>query len=231
MALGAFAFADPSSILIHYDYSAPYGDAVVVAAQTLWPGATILPIVGDNWPAFNTALTTGTYDIIVLEDWYYNTDNCDWATLLTIYNTTDTRIFLSDWKLGSGSTGIQPLRTAMGVTGVSTISGSVIPHYAWEPAHAICDGISDWGWQDPGLGVLNNRLTVSTAVPVTGWTSGITAGQAGICVANDGFSIVSGYTPAYANSGLAIWTNILEFMANTSGALEQSTWGAIKAGF
>ena len=230
LCLAAGALADPSLVLIHLDNYAGYGDAVLDACDNLWPGATILPVLADDWATFNTALTTGPYDLIILENWNVNTDGCDWATLLNIYNTTDTRIFLSDWKLSSGATGVADLMNAMGVTGAVTI-GSVIPMYVWDAGHPICDGIGDWTWVDPGLGVLNNKLTVSDAIPVTGWTASVTAGEAAICVANDGYSVISGFTPAYANDAVGIWENILEFMAGGTGALQQSTWGAIKSSF
>lgn len=229
LSLAPIAMSDPGLILVHYDFYSGYGDAVLIACDNLWPGSTVLPVY-DDWPLFNTALTTGPYDIIVLENWWFNSDACDWATLLTIYNTSDTRIFLSDWRLSNGATGIQDLMHTMGASSAAPISGGVIPLYAWEPTHPICVGITDWGWQDPGLGVLNNRLTVSDAVPVTGWTASLTAGQAAICVANDDHNVISGFTPAYANEAVAIWENILEFMWETS-ALEQTTWGAIKANF
>lgn len=68
----------------------------------------------------------------------------------------------------------------------------------------------------------------SDADPVTGWTFSSQTGEAGICVANDGASVISGYTPGYAVMDVEIWTNILQFMADDE-ALEGSTWGSIKA--
>jgi len=230
ISVASVAVSDPNLVLIHYDSYGGYGEAVLDAAFNIWPSATILPVL-DDWPLFNNALTTGPYDIIVLENWNVNTDDCDWATLNTIYTTSDTRIFLSDWKLSSGGTGVQTLMNTMGASSAAPISGGVIPHYAWEPAHDICMGIADWNWMDPGLGILNNRLTVSDAFPVTGWSASPTAGEAAICVANDGRSVISGFTPAYAVESQAIWENILIFMWDGGSALQQGTWGSIKASF
>jgi hypothetical protein len=113
---------------------------------------------------------------------------------------------------------------------VTGFAAPVIPHYAWNTSHPICDGISDWSWFDPGLGIVNGRVTVSTATPVTGWTSTPTAGQAGIVVCPDGSSIVSGFTVAYSTDAVDIWTNIIQFMYGDV-SLTPSTWGSIKTEF
>lgn len=220
---------DPTDILVHYENSVGYGENVINAINNLWPTVTIHAYCGDTWTSFNDALDTGTYDLIILENWYYNTDDCNWEKLCDLYNSSDVRIFLSDWKLSLGTTGVQTLMNYMGVSG-ATSNGDVKTHYAWEVTHPICDGITDWSQENPGLGILSNNLTVSDAIPVTGWVSSPQSGQAGICVANDGSSIVSGYTPAYSVDGLAIWENILDFMWDPT-TLESTTWGDIKANF
>ncbi|MCD4702643.1 MAG: hypothetical protein K8S24_12385 [Candidatus Aegiribacteria sp.] len=229
VSVTGICLADPGLVLVHYDIHGGYGTAVFDAITNVWPGSTVHSVEGADWTTFNNALATNTYDVIILENWNASSDNCDWAALLNIYNMSDTRIFLSDWKLISGATGVQDLMIAMGVSGVTT-NGSILPHYAWEPMHMICDGISDWGQVDVGLGIDSNNLTHSSAVPVTGWTATATPGMAGICIASDGVSIISGYTPAYSNECVAIWENILEFMG-APVALQQSTWGEIKSSF
>ncbi len=226
---------DPANVLIYYDESAGFGTASITAATNLWPSANIESYQGypgAQQAAFNAALTGlgAGWDIVVIESWYANGDELYWGGVIDLYDTGAARIYASTWQWASGSAGQGTLANNMGVTGYADIAAPVIPHYAWEPAHPICDGIADWGWADPGLLTLNARLTVSDAVPITGWTASVTAGQAGICVANDGHSVISGYTPAYANESVAIWENILNFMWGTS-ALQQSTWGEIKASF
>lgn len=237
LLFAAVGFAqDPSNILIYHDVSGGYGNAVVTAAENLWPTANVEAYTGEpggQQAAFNTALASlgDGWDIVVLESWYANGNDLNWSAVNDLYDTGAIKVFASTWQWTSGTAGQGALGNAMGVSGFSGISGSVIPHYAWEAGHPIADGISDWGWNDPGLGILNARFTVSDATPVTGWTASAQAGQAGICVANDGYSVISGYNPSYANESVAIWENIYEFMWTGGSALERSTWGEIKASF
>lgn len=236
LVLSAIASAqDPANVLIYYDDSAGFGNAVNTAASNLWPAANIESYSGEpggQQAAFNSALTGlgDGWDIIVIESWYANGNELYWGGVNDLYDTGAARIFASTWQWTSGTAGQEALGNAMGVTGFAGFGAPPIPHYAWDPAHPIAGGITDWDWADPGLGILNARFTVSDAVPITGWTATETPGEAGICVANDGHSVISGYTPAYANEGVAIWENILSFMWGTS-ALQQSTWGAIKTSF
>ncbi len=230
----AMAFAqDPANVLIYHDVSGGYGDTVDTAAQDLWPSANVEAYTGyptAQHAAFNAALDGGTdWDIVVLECWYANTNDIDWVSLLAHYNAGDFVIYVSNWQMASGTSGQAALGTAMGVTAYTSIT-SVISHYAWETSHAICSGVSTWDWVDPGLGSLNNKLTVSDATPVTGWTSSSSAGEAGICVANDGYSVISGFTPAYSAAADVIWTNIYNFMWRDT-ALQRDTWAGIKASF
>ncbi len=226
---------DPANILIYYDDSAGFGTGAITAANNLWPSANIESYNGQpggQQLAFNAALNGlgAGWDIIVIESWYANGNDLYWGGVNDLYDTGGAIIFASTWQWSTGTAGQGALGNAMGVSGFSGFGTPVIPHYAWEPAHPIADGISDWGWSDPGLITLNARLTVSDAVPVTGWTASSAAGQAGICVANDGQSVISGYTPAYANESVAIWENIFNFMWGTT-SLQHATWGAIKSSF
>jgi len=231
LLLVAVAFGqDPTNILIYHDNSGAYGPAVSTAAANLWPGANILSTSGAAMQGnFNDALTTAAWDIVVVESWYDDSDGLNWAGIASYYSGGG-RLYVSTWEWTGGSSGQGALGNSMGVSGYSNISGGVIPHYAWETSHPICLGISDWGWSDPGLGILNCKFTVSTATPVTGWTASAQTGQAGICIAPDGHSIASGFTLAYATQGVAIWENVLDFMWGGS-ALERTTWGEIKASF
>lgn len=235
LLLSAVAFAqDPANILIYHDVTGGFGDTVDTAAQALWSSANIQHFTGEpgsQQAAFNAALDGGTdWDIVVLECWYADTNGINWASLLTHYNAGDFALYVSNWQWSSGSSGQAALGNAMGVSAFAGFGTPVIPHYAWETGHPICSGVTDWGWTDPGLITVNCRFTVSDATPVTGWTASASAGQAGICVANDGKSVISGFTPAYSSYADVIWTNIYEFMWANS-ALERSTWGEIKASF
>lgn len=219
---------DPTDILVYHDTESGYGTAVTTAIDNLWPSCNVSDNTGgeSGMINFNNDLYSQDWDLIIVECWYYDTDDLDWATLNDIYDTNT--IFATCWEWMGGTSGQMDLANSMGVTNVSTIS-SLIPHYAWDEAHPICDGIGDWSWEDPGLMTLNNRMTVSDAIPVTGWTADEQSGEAGICVANDGSSVISGYTPGYAVEDVAIWENILQFMWGDE-ALVPTTWGSIKAG-
>ncbi len=228
VSAAVFAQAPPENVLVWYDNYGGYGNAVLTAIGNLWPAANVQSYT-NNATGFNAALNNlgDGWDIIVIEAWYYNPGSLYYGGVKDLYDTSAARVFFSSWQMMGNSFF---LANAMGVTSTSSVSGGVIPHYAWEAGHAICEGIGDWGWNDPGLGVLNNRLTVSSATPVTGWTSSPGAGQAGICVANDGRSVISGFTPAYANEAVDIWENILDFMWPTT-SLTRTSWGEIKASF
>ncbi len=231
--MAAGTFAEPTDILVYHEVQSGYGTAVIDAINILWPSVNLSAHTGGEagMLAFNAELGAQNWDIIITECWYYDTDDLYWPGINDLYDTGAAAIYASCWEWNGGTSNQIGLANAMGVTGVSEISGGVIPHYAWEPTHPICDGISDWSWADPGLGVLNARFTVSDATPVTGWTSSPTSGEAGICVANDGISVISGFTAGYAIEDVAIWTNILEFMAGEPGSLESTTWGDIKTNF
>jgi len=229
------AFAQPTNILIYHDVSGGFGDTVDTAAQALWPSANIEAYTGEpggQQVDFNTALDGGTdWDIVVLECWYQNTNDINWASLLAHYNAGDFPIFAANWQWESGTSGQSALANAMGVSGYVGFGSPVIPHYAWEASHPICAGVTDWAWANPGLGTLNSRFTVTDATPVTGWTASPAAGEAGICVANDGRSVISGFTPAYSASADDIWTNIYEFMWGGPSSLQSDTWAGIKTSF
>lgn len=229
--LAVAAFAQPENILIYHDTSGSVGGAVSTAAANLWPSANILTTSGTAMQGnFNDALTTAAWDIVVVESWYDDSDGLDWAGI-TSYFSGGGCLYVSTWEWTNGTSGQSALGNSMGVSSFATFGSPVIPHYAWEPSHAICDGISDWTWTDPGLGILNCRMTVSDATPVTGWVASATAGQAGLCVANDGQSVISGFTLAYATEGIAIWENVLGFMWSGGSALERSSWAEIKTSF
>jgi hypothetical protein len=222
--------AQPSDILIYADVELGYGTAVTTACGNLWPSANVHSYSGGTagQTAFNTDLGAGGWDIVVIESWYYDSDYLNFMGINDIFDTTP--CFVACWEWGGGTSGQMTLANNMGVSAVTTISGSPIPHYAWDPTHPICVGISDWSWNNPGLGILNNRFTVSTATPVTGWTSTSSSGQAGICCVAGCTSVISGFTPAYANQAVPIWENILGYMSGAP-ALERSTWGEIKTLF
>jgi len=207
---------------------------VDTAAQALWSSANIQSYTGQpggQQADFNTALDGGTdWDIVILECWYASTNNIGWASLLAHYNAGDFVLYVSNWQWNSGSSGLAALATAMGVSSIVTFGDYIIPHYAWNPSHQICSGISDWNWSDAGIITLNCIFTVSDATPVTGWTASPAAGEAGICVANDGYSVINAYTLAYSVQSDDLWTNIYNFMWRYT-ALSRETWGGIKASF
>lgn len=231
LALAGAALAQPSDILIYHDTESGFGTAVTTAIGNLWPGTTVDAFTGgtSGQTAFNTALNTNSYDIIIIECWYWDTDDLYWGGVNDLYDTGGAVVYASSWEWEGGTSGQIGLANAMGVAS-TTPDYNLSTHYVWEAGHPIVDGITDWTQTDPGLNVKNAWFTVNDATPVTGWAATPTPGYAGICVANDGHSVISGFQIGYANDGVAIWENVLEFMASGM-SLQQSTWGAIKSSF
>lgn len=231
MALTGMAVAQPSNVLVYNDTYGGYGDAVITAIGNVWPGATVDAFTGGEagQTAFNTALNTNTYDVIIIECWYWDTDDLYWGGVNDLYDTGAAVVYASSWEWENGTSGQLALANAMGVAS-TTPDFNLSPMYVWDAGHPIVDGITDWSQADPGLNIKNTWMTVDDADPITGWAATPTPGQAAICVANDGISVISGFTAGYANDGVNIWENILGFMEGGT-ALQQSTWGAIKSSF
>ena len=226
----AVSFAqDPENILVGHDIIFGLGGDVLTAIGNLWPGAYLESYDGD-YDGFNTAINGGTdWDIIVCEA--HNCDPCVVFASLEAYYNSGGLLFYASWVMDISTS----LNAAMGVSGATSISGPgsglYLDTYLWDTGHDIGVGITDWCCTDPGYGVLGHALTVSEAVPVTGWVPAETAGEAAICVTNDGASIISGYFPSLnPTQGVELWENILTFMWESVG-LVPSTWGSIKTQF
>ncbi len=227
----AAAAQDPGNILIYHDSFGGAGDEVLTAIGNLWPSATVMAYTYSTggMASFNTDLGSigSDLDIIIIDCWCGYESDLNWDAVKALYDAGTALVFASCWKWSSASI----LGGAMGVTGYSDIN-TVIPHYAWDTGHDIASGITDWSWAPPtGPDVINIRMTVSDATPVTGWADTQTVGEAGICVANDGRSVISGYTPAFSAEGVALWENILEFMWLGPQTLQHGTWAGIKTAF
>jgi hypothetical protein len=225
------AAQDPVNILIYSDSFGGYGDDVFAAVSSLWPSANVMAYhdAYTGPAAFNADMNTygDTLDIIIMDCWCGFYADFNWDVMTTLYNAGTVKFYASCWKWGSVPA---CLANAMGVSGYGDVT-SVIPHYSWDDSHPITAGITDWGWAEPGVGTMGSRMTVSTATPVTGWSETPVAANAGLCVANDGRSIVSGYTIAFANQSAAIWENVLGFMWNGVQSLHHTTWADIKASY
>jgi hypothetical protein len=235
LAVGAALAQPPANILVYHDINNGYGDAVLTAIGNLWPGVNLESYTGQpggQQVQFNTAFNgTTDWDIVILECWFANTNTIDWPSITDAYdtNTGSAVFFVSNWQFNSGTNGQMALANKMGVTGPTDLM-SIMPHYLWDAGHPIGAGISDWSQVDPSIIRKGISWWWVAATPVTGWTPTETNGEAGICVAGDGSSVISGYAPAYSVEGLAIWTNILTFMWGET-SLERSTWGEIKTMF
>lgn len=199
---------DPEDILVKYDVYGGYGNAVLDAIDGLWPSANVVSYSGNTWSSFTSDLNSDDWDMVICEAHnYYDTTGSAYSAMNTYYNDGG-KLFFVEWSMANAGT----LLNSMGVTSHSSVPMPPASHYTWE-THPITDGVSDWTYGDPGYGTGGRRLTVSDADPVTGWSSSETSGQAGICVANDGSSVVSGYFPSLNtwDAGM-IWENILNFM-------------------
>ena len=223
---------DPSNILIYQDLLGENGNEAVIACQNLWPGANVYPCAGNPfgmWTQFNDALTTGTWDIVIVEAWEEATYDLDWEGLNSYYNNGGL-LYASAWSWVEPTPEQVELLIDMGITGAGYFTEHV-PHYVWNPDHPITAGISDWDWDPPwAIAFTNSYLGTGDATPLTGWTPEPSADHAAICLAPDGRSIVSGFCLAYANEDMQIWENVLQFMWNST-SLERTTWGSIKSSF
>ncbi len=220
--------APPSKILVKYDVYGGYGNAVINALKAKWSAATITSYAGNTWPVFISQLTTGTWDVVIVEGHNYRgTSTTQYQALATWYNTKPGPLFYTDWYMYGSLNNV--LETAMGAGNGLRKAMPPKPHYAWVTTHPICSGITSWTYGNPGYGTGGNGMPWTTATPVTGWTSSSTPGQGGIMVAPDKHSIISGYMPSLNSSqGEKIWANILEFMWGSSSVSPQSL-GKVKA--
>lgn len=225
------AFAqDPNIVTIEYDEYGGYGTAPLTAIAALWPSCTVESFNG-NPTGWADAIDSSTDILIGDMHNYALQDVAAYSYITDWYNDPAMGpIWYASWQMGS-YTYDDALTAAMGITGVTAVSMPPITHYAWEPSHQVFNGITDLSYGDPGYTTGANRITVGTATPISGWTSTISTGQAAMCVAPDGESIISGYFASLnPTQAVDIWTNILMFMWGEEG-LTPATWGSIKAGF
>jgi hypothetical protein len=231
VSVAVVAAQDPVNILIYSDSFGGYGDDVFTTVSALWPSANVMAYhdAYTGPTAFNTDMNTygNNLDIVIMDCWCGFYSDFNWDVMTTLYNSGNVKFCAFCWKWGSSPA---CLANAMGVSGFGDIT-TVIPHYSWDNTHPITAGITDWGWAEPGVGVKGSRMTVTNAIPVTGWLQTSAAGNAGLCVANDGRSVVSGYTLAFANQSAAIWNNVLNFIWNGTQPLQRDTWADIKTSF
>lgn len=224
------AFAqDPAVVTIEYDDYGGYGTAPLTAIANLWPACTIESFNG-NPTGWADAIDSST-DIVIGDMHNYTLqDALAFSYITDWYNDPALGpIWYADW--GMANTYSATLKAAMGISSASAVYMPPITHYVWDATHQVFDGITDPSYADPGYGTGANRITVSTATPISGWVSSPTAGQAAICVAPDGESIISGYFASLnPTQAVPMWENILMFMWGEE-SLTPATWGSIKTEF
>ena len=222
------------SVLVYHEVGDGYGDAVIEAIDNLWPACTVEIYTGlPEQSGFNTALAQGSWDVVILECWIAPTNGINWYKVKDMYLNDEAEFFVYNWHWYGSNAGQFQLFQAMGIEdlAVSSYNDSM---GVCDPSHPIVQGISDWSQYGifPGGGgsvIRQIKLLWGDTYPVTGWyPSHSTYEFGGICIAVDGESVVSGFCPAYAWEGVAIWMNILDFLWNQQ-SLEQSTWGRIKS--
>ncbi len=220
--------AQPSKVLVKYDVYGGYGQAVITAIQTKWSGATITSYSGSTWPAFDSALTTGSWDVVIVEAHNYTSfSSSHFSNLASWYNRKVGPLFYANWYAYGSYDAV--LETAMGSGNPTRLAMPPRPHYAWVTTHAICSGMTNWTYGNPGYGTGGGAYPWTTATPVTGWTSSLQAGQGGIMVANDKRSVISGYFPSLNTTQAAkLWDNLLGFMWGSSAVAPESL-GKIKS--
>jgi hypothetical protein len=220
---------DPTVITIEYDNYEGYGMAPLYAIAYLWPGCSIESFCGSP-AAWADAVDSETSIAIGDMHNYALQDEAAFSHLTDWYNDPALGpMFYASWQMYAPTDDV--LMQAMGITEASQIQMPPIEHYLWQAFSPISMGITDWSYVNPGsYSIGGSRLTVSTAIPVTGWTNTPMPGQAGLCIANDGQSIVSGYFPSLnPTQSNVLWRNILSYMWGSSGpGLTPMTWGSIK---
>jgi hypothetical protein len=223
--------APPSKIIVKYDVYGGYGQAVITALQTKWSGATITSFQGSTWPSFDSSLTSGTWDIVIVEAHNYPGTSTQYQHVADWYNKHTGPLFYADWSMNRGTSSM--LVTAMGASVPTSIPMPPAAHYTWVSTHPICAGVTSWAYANPGYGIGGQRMPWTTAVPVTGWTTTQTAGQGGIMVAADKRSVISGLFISLNTStseAAKIWSNVLDFMWGTEGVAPTSL-GKVKSLF
>jgi len=227
VAAGALA-APPSKILVKYDVYRGYGEGLINALKTKWSGATISSFMGNTWAAFDSALTTGTWNVVIVEGHNYRGVTTQYQHLADWYNKGVGPLFYTDWYMYGSYNNV--LETAMGAGNGIRLAMPPRPHYAWATTHPICTGITTWTYGNPGYGTGGNALPWTTATPVTGWTTTQTPSQGGIMIAPKKYSIISGYMPSLnLTQGEKIWANILEYMWSNYTSIAPTSLGKVKA--
>lgn len=225
-----FAYADdPENVLVEHDVYGGYGMAVLNAIDDLWPDAYVEAYNG-NWAGFISALNGSTdWDVVIAEAHNYTSfTSSDFQAMADWYDDEDGPLFYADWYMHGGYS--SSLLTAMGVNYSNYVSMPPQPHYIWDDTHPIFDGVDDLSYGDPGYGVGGQRINVDDAVPISGWTSSESDGQAGICIANDESSIVCGIFPSLVlDDPEYLWANILTFMWSPYTGVQPASLGVIKA--
>lgn len=229
LMVGSAYAADPENVLVEYDVYGGYGMAVLDAIDDLWPDADVESYNG-NWTGFISALTGSTdWDVVVCEAHNYTSfTTSHFQAMADWYDDEDGPLFYADWAMHYGYS--TTLYNAMGVSSTVNIYMPPQPHYIWDEDHPIFDGVDDLTYGDPGYGTGGQRFTVDDAVPISGWTSSETSGQAGLCIANDGYSVICGIFPSLVlEDPEYLWTNILTFMWAPLTGVQPASLGQIKA--
>jgi len=225
-----FAYADdPENVLVEHDIYGGYGMAVLNAIDDLWPDAYVEAYNG-NWTGFNAALMGSTdWDVVIVECHNYpTTDYTHFQNLADWYDDDNGPLFYADWYMHAGY--CASLLSVMGVNYSSSVGMPPQPHYIWDDTHPIFDGVDDLSYGDPSYGIGGQRINVDDAVPISGWTSSESSGQAGLCIANDESSVVCGIFPSLVlDDPEYLWANILTFMWSPYTGVQPASVGQIKA--
>jgi hypothetical protein len=231
MLLLVAAGREPESIIVKYD--AEYGgEHLTGAIYDLWPGCYVETYTHNTWSSFITALAGGEWDMCVVAAVGNTTLDGGHYDALIDYYVEYQRLHYFDWYAYGPFN--DDLDIAMGVGNPTSMSFTP-DHYVWDTGHGIVRGIDPWtldmhGWT---LICYHNRYPWADARPVTGWTPSEAAGRAGFLEAENGVGVVTGLYAGFIGNGQerALWENIFEFMWGEGPGVEETSWGAIKAGF
>ena len=122
----------------------------------------------DDFAGFETALTTGSWDLVILND-------CNWTPPDTTLDAVEAYInaggkaILVSWRMMDGHS----LWTTAGLTGAVSYGAPGTNVYRWEPSHPIFttpDVVSDFTWWNPGIayGVWGHTFTPTAGSALAG---------------------------------------------------------------
>jgi len=186
-----------------------------------------------NSANFNTLLTSGTWDLVIV-DAPSTIPTGGWNSLINYINSNG-RAIMSFWDLDNDSgQGNAALPGSFNVS-VSSSFNTPVNVTPWVPGHPIFNtpntvgGISSWSdlWADDG-----DRLNVlAGGTALAGFTGAPSAGNAAIVLGNNGRTFYNGFLFDEANNpnGTNLLANEIRFLLNVPEPASMALFGGLVA--